>query len=422
MANKKVNKNRHEFTLTIDGERWTKLTDASFAKVVKDKTVDGFRKGKIPRDIFDKKFGKEAYLIEAANQVVSEEFTRIMKEEKYQLVAEPQIHITTLESDKIVFEMALIEQPEVNVKKYKGLKVTKEEVKVTEEEIEHELSHLLERFSEMQVKDGAIENGDLAIFDFEGSVDGVPFEGGKAENYSLEIGSGMFIPGFEDQMIGMKKDEEKDLKVTFPEDYHAEDLKGKEAVFKVKIHEIKTKVARELDEEFFEDLALEGVNDEKSLKEEIKKSIEAQKEMDAENNYVDSLIEAVSKETEVDIPEEMVYDTTEMMLEDMKQKLAMQGISFEIYMQYTGKTEEDVKNDIEPQAYQRVLARLTLEKIKELENISVSDEEVDNKVKELAEKYKVSEEEIIKQFGSKNAIKYDSEMNKVIEFLKDANK
>lgn len=422
MANNKVNKNRHEYTITVDNERWEKLVKEAFSKVIKDKTIDGFRKGKIPKDIYDKKFGKESYLIEAANKAVTEEFSRIMTEEKFELVADPQIHITTLEEEKLVFEMALIETPDVNVKKYKGLNIKKDEVKVTDEEIEHELHHLLERFSELVIKDGAIENGDLAIFDFEGSIDGVPFDGGKAENYSLEIGSGMFIPGFEEQMIGMKKDEEKDLEVTFPDDYHAEDLKGKKAVFKVKVHEIKTKEERKLDEEFFEDLALEGVKDEKSLKEEIKKSIEAQKEVDTENRYVDSLIEAVTKNTEVDIPEEMVYDTTEMMLKDFEQKLKMQGISMEVYLGYTNKTIEDVRNDLEPQAYERVLARLTLEKIKELENIEVTDEELDAKIKELADKYKMTEEEIIKNFGSKFAIKYDTEMNKVINFLKDANK
>lgn len=422
MANKKLNKNRHEFTLTIDGERWAKLVNEAFQKVVKDAKVDGFRKGHVPKNIFDKKYGKESYLVEAANKVVSEEFTRIMKEEKYELVAEPQIHINTLEEEKIEFTMALIEQPEVNVKKYKGLNIKKEEVTVTDEEIDHELSHLLERFSELVAKDGKIENGDTVVFDFEGSVDGVPFDGGKAENYSLEIGSGMFIPGFEEQMVGMGKEEEKDLRVTFPEDYHEESLKGKEAVFKVKTHEIKTKKTRELDEEFFEDLALPEVKDEKTLRDEIKKSIEAQKETDAENKYVDSLIEEVCKNTEVDIPEEMVYDTVEMMIKDFEQKLAMQGISLEIYKQYTKKTDEDIKNDMEPQAYQRVLARLTLEKIKELENIEVTDEEVDSKVKELAEKYNMKEEEIVKHFGGKLAIKYDTEMNKVIAFLKDANK
>lgn len=423
MANKKENKNRHETTITVEGERWTKLVQTAFEEVKKTKTVDGFRKGKVPKEVFDKKFGKESYLVEAANHAVSEEFTRIMKEEKYQLVAEPQIHITTLKEEKLEFTMILIEQPEVKVKKYKGLNIKKEDVKVTKEEIEHELHHLLERYSELVIKEnGAVENGDTVVMDFEGFVDNVPFDGGKAENYSLEIGSGSFIPGFEEQIIGMNKEEEKDIIVTFPEDYHEESLKGKEATFKVKVHEIKVKQERELDKEFFEDLALEGVNDEKSLKEEIKKSIEAQKETAAENKYINDIIEAVSKQAEVDIPEEMVFDTVEMMFNDMKNRLAMQGISLELYLQFSGQTEENMKNEMEKEAFSRVLARLTLEEIKKQEKIEVTDKEVDERIKEMTDKYKITEEELLKEVGNKDMLKYDLEMNKVIDFLKEANK
>ena len=423
MANKKENPNRHEFTITVDGERWTTLVNHAFNEVKKNKSVDGFRKGKVPKDIFDKKFGKEEYLIEAANKAVGEEFVRIMKEDNYKIVAEPQIHITTLKEEMLEFTMALIEQPKVTMKKYTGLGIQKEEVKVADEEVEHELGHLLERYSELVLKEeDTVENGDIAIIDFEGFVDGVAFDGGKGENYSLEIGSGSFIPGFEEQVIGMKKEEEKDIVVTFPEEYHEESLKGKEATFKVKVNEIKVKKQRELDEEFFEDLALEGVNSEDTLKEEIKKSIEAQKETDAENDYINRLIEAVSKQAEVDIPEEMVFDTVEMMFDDFKQKLAMQGLSFEIYQQFSGQKEEDIKNEMEKEAFSRVLARLTLEEIKTLENITIDDSEVDAKIKEISEKYGMSEEEILKEIGDRGILKYDLEMNKVIDFLKDANK
>ncbi len=421
MADKKKNKNRHELKIEVKGEEWKKLVDESFQKVSKEKTVDGFRKGKAPRNLFDKKYGKESYLIEAANKAVDGEFRKVLLEKKYQLVAEPQIHITKLEDDVLEFTMTLIEQPEVVIKKYTGLGVKKDKVKVTNEEIEHQLSHLLERFSELVIKEGTVEKGDIAVIDFEGFIDGVAFDGGKGENYSLEIGSGQFIPGFEEQLIGMKKEEDRDVHVTFPEDYHEESLKGKEAVFKVHVHEIKVKMTREMDEEFFNDLALEGVHDEKALKEEIKKSIEAQKEQDAENKYINDLIEAVSKNAEVDIPEEMVFDTTEMMLEDMKQRLAMQGISYEMYLEFSHQTEEDIKNQMEKEAFARVLARLTLEEIKKLENITVTAEEVDEKLKEMTEKYKTTEEEILKEVGSKEMLRYDLEMNKVIDFLKEKN-
>ena len=423
MANKKENPNRHEFTLKREGENWTKLVNEAFEIVRKEAKVDGFRKGKVTKEIFDKKFGKQEYLVEAANKAVSEEFVRIMKENDYKLVAEPQIHVTTLTEETLEFTMALIEQPAVKVKKYKGLKVTKEKVEVTEEEVEHEISHLLERFSELVVKEeGTVENGDVAVIDYEGSVDNVPFDGGKSENYPLEIGSGMFIPGFEEQLVGMKKCEERDITVTFPEEYHAEELKGKEAVFKVKVNEIKTKQARELDEEFFEDLGMEGVTSEETLKEEIKKSIEAHKNHHAEEKYINDLIEAVCKETEVDIPEEMVFDTVERMYEDLAYRLSMQGISMEMYLQFSNKTEEDIKNEMEPEAFSRVLARLTLEEIKKLENIEVTEEEVNNKLKELANNHGMKEEDIIKQIGSREMLKYDLEMNKVIDLLKEESK
>lgn len=423
MANKKENPNRHEFTLKREGESWTNLVNKAFEIVRKEAKVDGFRKGKVTKEIFDKKLGNQKYLVEAANSAVNEEFTKIMKENDYKLVAEPQIHVTTLTEECIEFTMTLVEEPTVKVKKYKGLKVTKDPVEVTEEEVEDEISHLLERFSELVVKeDGEVEVGNTAVIDYEGSVDGVAFDGGKSENYPLEIGSGTFIPGFEEQLIGMKKGEEKDITVTFPEEYHAEDLKGKKAIFKVKVNEIKAKQNRKLDEDFFEDLALEGVNSEETLKEEIKKSIKAQKEYHTEEKYVNDLIEAVCKETEVDIPEEMVFDTVERMYEDLEYRLSMQGISMEMYLKFSNKTEEEIKNEMEKEAFSRVLARLTLEEIKKLENIEVSEEEVDNKLKELAKNHNMKEEEIIKQIGSREMLKYDLEMNKVLDLLKEESK
>lgn len=424
MANKKTNPNRHEFTLKVEGENWSKLVDKAFEEVRKNAKVDGFRKGKVPRDIFDKKIGNQEYLTEAANSAVSEEFVKIMTENNYMLVAEPQIHVTDLTEERIEFTMTLIEQPEVKIKKYKGLKIEKESTEVTDEEVEHEITHLLERFSELVIKEeGNVELGDVAVIDYLGSVDKVEFDGGKAYNYPLEIGSNTFIPGFEEQLIGMKLNEEKDITVTFPEDYHAEDLKGKEAVFKVKVNEIKTRQNREFDEEFFEDLALEGVNSEETLKEEIRKSIKHEKEHHAEDKYINDIIEAVSKQAEVDIPEEMVFDTVEAMYEDMAKSLQMQGISMDIYLKYLNKTEEDVKNELEKEAFSRVLARLTLEEIKKLEDITVTNEEVEDKIKEISEKYNMEREAVIKEMGgSIEMIRYNLEMNKVIDFLKEENK
>lgn len=423
MANKKENANRHEHKIVVEGKDWASLVNNAFENIRKEKAVDGFRKGKVPKDIFDKKFGKESYLVEATNTAVNNEFLKIMKEHNYKLVAEPQIHVTTMTEEKLEFTITLIEQPDVKVKKYTGLSVKKGKVEVTKEEIEHELGHLVERYSELVVKEkGNVEKGDIAIIDFEGFKDGVAFDGGKGENYSLEIGSGSFIPGFEEQLIGMKKEEEKEIQVTFPDDYHEESLKGQKTTFKVKVHEIKVKEQRKLDKEFFEDLALEGVDSEESLKEEIKKSIQVQKERDVENKYVNDLIDAVAKQTEVDIPEEMVFDTVEMMFDEFQKRLAMQGISLEMYEQFSGQKAEDIKSEMEKEAFSRVLARLTLEEIKKLEKITATDKEVEDKIKEMTDKFGMTEEDLLKEVGSKDMLKYDIEMNKVIDFLKEANK
>ncbi len=423
-TNTEAKTNRHEFTLKVEGENWTKQVSHAFEKVRKNVTVDGFRKGKVPKEIFDKKFGSQDYLVEAANHMISEEFTKIMKENNYDIVVEPQIEMKTLTEEVLECTMTLIENPEVTIKKYTGLNIKREKVQVTEEEIDHELAHLLEHFSEVVPKDeGAVEQGDIAIIDFEGFKDGVAFEGGKGLNHSLEIGSHSFIPGFEEQLIGMKKDEEREIEVTFPEDYYEENLKGAKATFKVKVHEIKARKVRELDKEFFDDLALEGVDSEESLRKEIKSTIETQKERSAENKYIDDLIDAVSKQAEVDIPEEMVANVTENMLAQMKDRLAMQGLNFDMYMKFSGRTLEEIKSEMEKEAFSRVLARLTLEKIQQLENITVTEEELEEKIKTMMEEHHVTEEEILSQVrGGREALKYDLEINKVIDFLKDANK
>ena len=237
---------------------------------------------------------------------------------------------------------------EVSIKKYKGLKVKKDKVTVTKEEIEHEMTHILERYGEVRIKEkGKLENGNIAVIDFEGFKDGVAFDGGKGDNYELEIGSNTFIPGFEEQLVGMKNGEEREINVTFPEEYPAENLKGAPVVFKVKLNEIKEKVQREFDEELFEDLAMEGVNSKEDLEKELKANIEAQKEVDAENRYVDNLLDAVAKNVEVDIPEEMVEEEVTRLLGRYEQQLQMQGISLDLYYQLTRTTEADLKAQLE---------------------------------------------------------------------------
>ena len=419
---KKENKNKHEVTVKIDGDAWKNAIDKVFAKKQKTVKVDGFRQGKVPRNIYEKKFGKESLYLDAADAVLQDAYAKAMDDSKLVPVVQPEVNLKNIGEEGVEFTFKIITKPEVKVNKYKGLNIKLEEVEVTDEEINHELSHLLERYTELVTKDGEVKNGDVAIIDFEGFKDGEAFDGGKGENYSLEIGSNTFIPGFEEQVIGMKAGDEKDIEVTFPEDYGAKDLAGAKAVFKVKVHEIKEKKTRELDEDFFEDLGMEGIDSEDKLKAEIKESIKAQKEMDAENKYVDSLLEGVSKNVEVDIPEEMVNEEVDRLMGRFAEQMKMQGISLDLYYQFTGSNEEQLRSQMEKEAFNNVLYRLMIEEIQQIEKIVVSDEDAEKEAEELAKKYQMDKEDFLNQFGGLEMVKYDLEVRKVIELLKELNK
>ena len=420
---KKESENRKVLEIKIEGEKWTKAVDKSFEKNVKNVTVDGFRKGKCPRDIFEKKYGKESLYIDAAESLVSEAYEEITKANSDIVpVTQPRVDIKSLDETGVTYEFTFITAPKVNIKKYKGLKVKADKVSVTKEEIEHELNHLLEQYTELVVKDGKVENGDIAIIDFEGFKDGVAFDGGKGENYSLEIGSNTFIPGFEDQLVGMAKGEEKEIKVTFPKEYGAADLAGKDATFKVKVNEIKTKEKRELDKDFFEDLGMEGIDSKEKLESEIEANLKANKEMEAENKYIDTLLSEISKNVEVDIPEEMVDDEVHHMIHQFEQQLSMQGLSLDMYYKFTNSDHEALHQQMEKEAYQHVLYRLMLEELIKLESVEITDKDVEEEISNLEKKYGMKKEDILKQLGSTDMIKYDLEMRKIIDILKEANK
>ena len=412
----------HEVTIKIDGETWKSALDNTFKIKQKDAKIDGFRKGKVPRDIYEKHFGKESLWLDAADSVLQQAYLQALTDSKLVPVVQPQVELKSLNDSGVEFNFKIITKPEIKIKKYKGLGVKPEEVKVEKEEIDHELEHLLERFAELKTKDGKVEKGNVAIIDFEGFKDGVAFDGGKGENYSLEIGSNTFIPGFEDGVIGMKSGEEKDIELTFPKDYAAKDLAGKKVTFKVKVNEIKEKVNRELDEDFFDDLGMKDVKNEKDLRAEIKKSIEEQKKLAAENAHIDALLEAVSKNVEVDIPEEMVNEEIHNLKHRFEHELSHQGLSLEMYYQFTNSTEDDLNAQLEKEAYQTTLYRLMLEEVRNLEKIEVTDEDVEKEAKELAEKYQMPKDEFVNQFGGMDAIRYDLEMNRTINKLKELNK
>ena len=417
------NNNRHEFTIKIEGQEWENAQDKAFLKRNKNAKIDGFRPGKAPKDVFIKHYGKESLYFDAADSLVQPAYIKLLEDEKVVPVVEPKIDVKSIDETGVEFVFTIITKPEVKIKKYKGLNVNKEEVKVTSEEVEHEISHLLERYVELVTKEeGKVENGNVAVIDFEGFKDGVAFEGGKGENYSLEIGSNTFIPGFEEQLIGMEKEEEKEIEVTFPEDYGSADLAGAKATFKVKVHEIKEKSNPEMNEEFFEDLGMEGVNTKETLEEEIKKSLEARKDADAENKYVDTLLDKIAENTEVDIPEEMVDDEVHRLIHRFEEQMKMQGISLDLYYQFTKSTHEDLHKQMEPEAYKNVLYRLILEEVTKLEEVEVTLEEGEEEATKLAAKYGMEKDKFLEQFGGLDMIMYDLEIRKVFDKLKEYNK
>ena len=415
----KENKNNvHEIEIKIENEAWEKALDASFEKKVKEIKVDGFRKGKCPRNIFEKKFGKESLYLVAADYVLPEAYESAVKKDNLIPIIEPKVDIKKIDENGITFLFTITTKPEVKISKYKDLGVKKAETKVTKKEVDAEIEKLLDKYADIVVKDGKIENSDTAIIDFEGFMGDTPFEGGKGENYPLVIGSGSFIPGFEEQLIGLKSGEETDVKVKFPEDYHAEDLKGKDAVFKVKVHEVKTKEKPKMDKEFFLDLGFDNVNTEEELRDLVKVELEAQKDYENDNKYVDDLLEAVNKNTTVDVPEELVNEEIDRMIKQYEQNLQMQGVTLEMFYQFTNSDEQALRDQMREEALKRVQYRFILEEIAILEKIEISDEDADKEAEELSKKYNMTKEELLKQFGGIEMIKYNMQMEKAIDVLK----
>lgn len=416
------NKNVKEITIKIEGKEWEDALDKAFEKANKKVKIDGFRQGKAPKEVFIKKYGEESLFMDAADLVLQPAYQKMLDENKdVEIVAQPEVALKSISKDGVEFVFTITTKPEVKLGKYKKLGVKKEKVEVTKEEIENALNETLNRYAENVVKDGKVENGDIAIIDFEGFKDGVAFEGGKGENYSLTIGSNTFIPGFEDQIIGMSKDEEKDINVTFPEDYHSEDLKGQKVVFKVKVNEIKTTKIPELDKDFFEDLAMEGIDSKESLEKQLEENIKAHKEQHAEDHYIDELLKKGIENMEVDIPEAMINEELDRMIRQYEENLKIQGLTLEQFYQFTNSDEAALKDQMKEEAEKRVASRLLLEAIKVEEKIEIADDEAKKEAEELAKKYNMEKDEFLKLFGGIEMVKYDMEMRRAIEILKENN-
>ena len=407
---------KQEFNLVVKGNEWEELQDKAFEKVNKEAKVDGFRPGKAPRSMYEKKYGKQDILFEAADMAVKKEYDRILTKEKVMPVIEPKVDLVKCDDKELEVKFIFVNEPNVELGKYTNLGVKKNKVKVTKEEIDHRIHHLLEDYAEIVSKDGKVEDGDVAIIDFKGLKDGVAFDGGTAENYSLTIGSKTFIPGFEEALIGMKKGEEKDIDLTFPEDYMSEELKGQKVVFKVKVNEIKNRVVPKLDKDFFDDLAMEGVTNKEELEHQIEHEIEHQKEHEEEHVYEEKCLDKAAENMKVEICDELVDDEVEHMYNEFMQRMSMQGVSEEMYFQYTKSKKEDITGQMKEDALKRLKYRYLLKEIIKEEKLKVTDKEAKDRVKEMASMYQTDEETILKEVSMEN-IKFDLLYTKALDIV-----
>ena len=421
----KIEKNKVVLNVEVDAEQVALALDRAFKKVVSKVNIPGFRKGKVPRQIFEARYGVESLYQDALDILLPESYIKAIEETKIEPVDRPDVEVEQFgKGQALIYKATVTVKPEVQLGEYKGIEVPQADTNVTEEEVAAELKRLQERHAELvAVEEGAAEKGDIAVIDFDGYLDGEPFEGGKAEKYSLELGSGSFIPGFEDQVVGMTKGEEKDINVTFPEDYHAEQLKGKEVVFKVKLHDIKRKVLPELDDEFAKDVSEFDTLDE--FKEDIVKKLQERKEKESKEKREELVVEKAASNAEVEIPDVMISNEVERMYNDFANRMKMQGLTLDMYLQLTGQDEAAVKEQMRPDAEKRIRNDLVLEAIAKAESITATEEEIDKELDRLAEQFQRTKEEIrniLSANGSLQTVEHDLKVRKTIEFLVEHSK
>ena len=412
--------NEGVLTVTVPAEKVDKAIDQAFKKVVKQINVPGFRKGKVPRQIFEQRFGVEALYQDAVDILLPEAYGEAIDETGIKPVDQPEINVTTMEKGSdMTFEASVVVEPEIELGDYKGLEIEKQNVELTEEELQESIDHQLGHLAEMVVKeDGAVEDGDTVNIDFDGYVDGEQFEGGQAEGYDLEIGSGSFIPGFEEQLVGVKIGEEKDVTVTFPEEYHAEELAGKEATFKAKVNEIKYKDVPELTDEIANELDAEA-NTVDEYKENLRKKLTEQKETDAENNQKEEAISKASNNASVEIPDAMINTELDRMVQEFGQRMQQQGLNLETYYQISGQDESQLREQMKDDAEERVKTNLTLTAIADAEEVEVSDDDIDKELEKMSGQFNISVEDIKQTLGNTDIVKNDVRIQKVIDLLVD---
>ena len=412
-------KNVKTIKITVDGESWQNCLDKAYDKKKKDIKVDGFRKGAVPKDIYIKKVGVESLFMDACDIAINERYESTLKEANVTLACEPTVNIESVDKDSCVIEFTFISKPEVTLGAYTKLGVKREEVKVTKEEIEHEINHMKEHMAEVVIKEnGSIEEGNTAVIDFEGFVDGKKLDGGTGANYPLEIGSNTFIPGFESGLIGASVGETRELNLKFPENY-TEELKNKDVLFKVTVREIKERVMPEINKDFFEDLGIDGVDSIEKLEEHVKKDLEEHKNHEADDKYVDELLHIATDNMKVEINNEIIDSEIERMMNQYRQELQMQGVSLEQYLSMTNTKLEDMKSMMKPQAIARIKTRYLLEAIIDEKKLVATKEEIEKEIKDSCDKYGIQKDEFLRYVGGEEGIKYELEMRKAIDIIKE---
>ena len=419
----KLEHNMAKLTIEVSAEDVEKALQAAYLKERSRISLPGFRKGKVPRQMIEKMYGPEVFYDEAANHMISEAYGKAYEECGLEIVSRPKVEITQLEKGKpFIFTAEVAVKPEVTLGEYKGLKVDKVSTEVTRKEVDEEIDRERERNARtIEVTDRAVQDGDQVILDFEGFTDGVAFEGGKGENYPLTIGSGAFIPGFEEQLIGAEIGKEVEINVTFPEDYQAEELAGKAAVFKCTVHEIKAKELPELDDEFVSDVSEESETVD-AYKAEVEARIKERREREGRQKKEDQAVEQAVANAQMDIPEPMIDLQTKQMADDFARRIMQQGMSLEQYFQFTGLSEEKMMEEFRPQAEKRIRTRLVLEAVVAAENIEVSDERLDEELKKMADSYQM-EVDRLKEFmgdNEKKQMKEDIAVQEAVTLIADA--
>ena len=417
----KLEHNMAKLTIEVSAEELEKALQGAYNKQKKNISIPGFRKGKVPRQMIEKMYGPEVFYDDAANQLIPEAYGKVYDEEDLEIVSQPKIDIVQIEKGKpFIFTAEVALKPEVTLGEYKGLKVEKISNRVTQKEIEAKLVEEQEKNARtVSVTDRPVQDKDEVVLDFEGFVDGVAFEGGKGENYPLTIGSGAFIPGFEEQLIGANLEEEKEVNVKFPEEYHAKDLAGKEAVFKCTVHEIKVKELPELDDEFASEVSEFETLD--AYKADIKAKIKEQKIAEGKRKQEDKAVEEAVANAQMDIPDAMVDTEVRQMANDFAQRLQQQGLTLDQYFQFTGMTAEKMTDELKPQALKRIQTRLVLEAIVKAENIEISDEKIDEEIQKMADAYKMEADKLKEFMGEKEKeqMKLDMAVQEAVTFLVD---